>query len=225
MKKSLCFFAHTLVILYALCAGVMSAGLACAQESANGDDFMFLMTVRTKQLKAADESGATAYHSDRDAEVAKFLCKTNRVSTADRESKPLSRIPPPADFASMKDAVKAIPALKLNLSEADEFPIWTGDTWVGGIPFILNGFDVPKPVRSDLLRINRWERSAGIYLHSKDERKVGEKYAKLGEPTTLDRIFLQRIVLENGGFEVKFDKTFYIWRLTGTNAPPTVGTP
>jgi len=179
--------------------------------------------IRVRQLATADESEVTAYHSDRDTEVEKFLGNTNKIATVDRELHPFSRFPPPSDFANMKDAVKASPALisnlseadKLKLSEIDEFPIWTGEAWVGGTLFILNGFDVDKWTRMDLLAVNHLERSAGNYFYSKEERTSKDDNFR----RTQGWLYERRVELENGGFEVKFDKTFYIWRLVSTNKP------
>jgi len=179
-----------------------------------------------KQLAAADESGATAYYSDREADVAKFLGKANRTPTADGEPHPFSQILPPTGFVSMKDAIRAIPAFignlneedKRKLSEADDFPVWTGEAWVGGMPFILNGFDVGRSTRINLQRLNNLERSAGVYFYSKEERTPKGNYIQWGF-TDLEQLHVRRVELEFYGFDVKFDKTFYVWRLVSTNVP------
>ena len=224
------------LLIKSVIIGVVSVSLADTQDESikATKDLHDFMRIRVNQLRIADESEATAYHSDRGADVVKFLGKANRTPTADGEPHPFSRFPPPTDYASMKDAIRALPELIRNLSEADkrklsktddfrlseadDLPVWTGEAWVGGMPFILNGFDVGTSTRINLERINNRERFAGIYFYSKEERTPKSNFS-LGELTSLERLHQTRAEFENGGLEVKFDKTFYIWRLVSTNKP------
>jgi hypothetical protein len=207
----------------------MVMGVTRVQAETDADEF-----ARLRQFVAADESGVTSYHSEREVEVAKFLGKTNKALTAAGEPHPFSQFPPPSDFASMKDAVRALPALIRNLSEqdkrklssktdefrlsdVDDLPVWTGEAWVGGIPFILNGFD-DCGARKELIKINNLERLGGAYLYSKEERVPKPGVLQWGL-TYQERLHLLHAMLESNGLDVQFDKTFYIWRLVSTNVP------
>jgi len=177
---------------------------------------------RLSQLALADRAGTTAYHSDRDTEVVKFLHGTNNVAVAKekavdyRKSQLLAAIPIPPSSGSVKDAIKTTKGSGRKYHEEGILPVWTGSEWTDGMPLALNGFSVPEEIRAQLMSINFQERAFGAYFWTESERRKRLQFSGF-HPT--DRFLLSRIRLENLGYTLKFDKTFYIWRITGTNAP------
>lgn len=174
------------------------------------------------QLALADKSETTAYYSDRATEITKFLRGTNKVTAADqkavsdKKSQSLSAIPTPRFSGDVTDAIKATKDNGKKYQEEGILPVWTGSEWVDGTPLALNGFAVPEEIRERLLTINFQERAFGIYFWPESERKKRSQFSGF-HPT--DRFLLSRITLEKQGYTLKFDKTFYIWRITGTNSP------
>ncbi|MGI6390729.1 MAG: hypothetical protein ACOX7Q_11115 [Kiritimatiellia bacterium] len=177
---------------------------------------------RLSQLALADRAGTTAYHSDRDTEVVKFLRGTNNVAAAKekavdyRKSQLLVAIPIPPSSGSVKDAIKTTKGSGRKYHEEGILPVWTGSEWTDGMPLALNGFSVPEEIRAQLMSINFQERAFGAYFWTESERRKRMQFSGF-HPT--DRFLLSRTRLENLGYTLKFDKTFYIWRITGTNAP------
>jgi hypothetical protein len=197
---------------------ITHASIACSSTNETS------MSSCLSQLALADKSEATAYYSDRDKEITKFLRVTNRVSgtnekaIGDKTSVTLSAIPTPRISDTTKDALKSTTGSGKKFLEEGILPVWTGSEWVDGMTLVVNGFPVPKEIRTRLLNINFQERAFGAYFWPESERKKRSQFSGF-HPT--DRFLLSRITLENMGYKLEFDKTFYIWRITGTNAPAT----
>lgn len=213
------FFRNHLLRL--LNAGVVTftaqASIACA--STNEASLASCLS----QLELADKAEITAYYSDRDAEIIKFLHGANKATAADenpagdKKSQSLSTIPAPRLSDTVKDAIKTTKNNGRKYQEEGILPVWTGSEWIDGMPLALNGFSVPEEIRARLLSINFQERAFGAYFWSESERKKRSQFSGF-HPA--DRFLLSRIRLEKMGYSLKFDKTFYVWRITGTNAPP-----
>jgi len=123
----------------------------------------------------------------------------------------------------MRDIIKTAPnnIVGGSFDVAGFLPVWTGEKWADGMPLVLNGFDVPKKkVQEELHRLNQLERMCGNYLYSETEIKEmnGQFFISMYPP--LAKLPTVRFWIETAGYELKFDKTFYIWRIAGTNAPP-----
>jgi len=203
-------------------AGVMSVGLADTQEVIRAREHAF-MEARIEQYNAADRAETTAYHSDRDAEVTKFLRKTNSV-IGSYQSDFLSTIPIPSASDGVKDIIKVTTKNFTGgkFVVVDFLPVWTGEKWMDGMSLAVNGFDVPKKILPYLRDLNWLERVCGNYFYSKvEESKVEDKEMKTfgGFPPTV-RLSSKRFALESFGYDLKFDKTFYVWRVVGLNVPP-----
>ena len=214
------------VLLRMLNAGVVifatQASIACASANETA------LAIGISRLALADKTGETSYFSDRDKEITKFLQVTNRVSgtsekaIGDKTLLTLSAIPPPRLSDTPKDAIKFTTGNGKKFLEAGILPVWTGSEWVDGMVLALNGFPVPEEIRTRLLNINFQERAFGAYFWPESERKKVSQFSGF-HPT--DRFLLSRITLEKLGYTLKFDKTFYVWRITGTNAPAASQTP
>ena len=197
--------------------GLLSIHAACANGSTN----VMPSATDMSRLAQSDGAGSTSYCSDRHIEIEKFLCATNRFQDGNAKAKEeaksvLSSIPVPVASDNMRDIITATVDKGFRFHEADILPVWTGEEWVDGMPLVLNGFSVSKEIRDRLLSINCQERSFGVYFWPESKRKELSKFSGYHPP---NRFFLSRIALENMGYELKFDKTFYIWRVTGTNTP------
>jgi len=191
------------------------------------EDAFFKEFVRgIKRVDIADRAGVTAYHSDRETEVNTFLNKTGNApapENATREEEKsdfLLALPPLSASGTLRDAVRAIPntinGRKFDM--AGFIPVWTGEKWVDGMPLVLNGFDVPEWALRKLKYINWAERSCGNYCYSEAERKEMDSKIRLGPPPTYP-LPERRLSLAYEGYDLKFDKTFYIWRITGKTEP------
>jgi hypothetical protein len=173
------------------------------------------------RLTSADKAETTAYYSDREAEIEKNLQDAEKPQVDNEENREhhanrilLASIPLPVASDTMRDIIKS--TLNMRFHKTDILPVWTGKKWVDGMPLALNGFIVPDEISTRLRTINFQERSFGIYFWPDEERRKRSIFSGFHPP---DRFLLSRVVLENMGYELKFDKTFYIWRITGTNAP------
>ena len=201
------------ILLRMLNAGVVmsitQASIACSSTNESSQASCL------SQLALADKSEATAYYSDRDKEITKFLQVTNRVSgtsekaIGDKTLLTLSAIPTPRLSDTPKDAIKSTTGNGKKFLEAGILPVWTGSEWVDGMVLALNGFPVPEEIRTRLLNINFQERTFGAYFWPESERKKVSQFSGF-HPT--DRFLLSRITLEKLGYTLKFDKTF--WHFT-----------
>jgi len=208
--------------------GMLSVSLADTQESTSASRYAF-MQARFKQYEAADRVGTNAYHSDRDVDIAKFLRPSNRELSASEKviesdkSNFLSAVPIPSASASMRDIIKTAPnnIVGGSFDVAGFIPVWTGEKWADGMPLALNGFDVSEKhgAFQQLHRLNWMERTYGNYFCVEVEEK--EMKIVLG-PSPLVKLYAARFWMEMAGYEIKFDKTFYIWRIVETNAPPEI---
>lgn len=223
MKTFSCFRTS---ILRLINAGVVTFTAQASIASASTNEASLASCL--SQLALADKAEATSYYSDRDAEITKFLRGTNKVTAVDenavgdKKSQALSAIPAPRFSDTVKDAIKATKDHGKKYQEEGILPVWTGSEWVDGMPLALNGFSVHEEIRARLLSINFQERAFGAYFWAESERKKRSQFSGF-HPA--DRFLLYRIRLENMGYALKFDKTFYVWRITGTNAPPASKAP
>jgi len=188
----------------------------------------------TKYLCAADKSGKTSYSSDRDAEVKKFLrgasMEAFNATKNERYREELafyiSALPRLPASASLKEAIKAMPRVigERIFDVRDFLPVWTGHAWEEGMPLVLNGFTVPDRILWDLHFINWAERSCGSYVYAEGELREfdPEIISDIQSPYPL---LQRRVALARSGYDLKFDKTFYVWRIMATNALMKVAPP
>jgi len=192
------------------------------------------------QFEKEDRAGTTAYHSDRDAEIKKCLLSDmpdwdNARLTVERQEKKgklLAKIPLPSAPNNVREVMRELPRSRrggvprddlpgwaMEMERLGILPVWTGNAWADGMPLVLNGFglEIPVNVQKTLFDINWLERSRGPYFYTDDEIREMMSLA-LSDDRNLP---LTRVSLACDGYDLKFDKTFYIWRVTATNAPRT----
>lgn len=172
-------------------------------------------------LRNHDKSGKYDMQSDRTKELQKMalpvMSSDKVVSTGATASLFINLSRPDEGTSAIHQSQKADLEQRKKLFDMRVIPVWTGTGWIDGLPLVINGFDVPDNVKEDLLKLNYAEQSYG-------ERTVPER-AKESQKFFSGRPDVnhinKRMVIMKQGYEVRYDKTFGIWRITGTNAPTT----
>lgn len=169
-----------------------------------------------KQLGQEDAQGENVFQSDLFEELKKLdnLSAPKPASLLKKIHGLFSTLKAP--IADRQDALNVSENKRILRQLFDEriVPIWTGTDWIDSRLLASNGFSLPDKIQQQLTELNYWEQNFGI--HSVPERKT--------EPFSgrnIGKINGLRLAIIKAGFSVKYDKTFYIWRITGTNAPTT----
>ncbi len=112
---------------------------------------------RLSQLALADGAGTTAYHSDRDTEVVKFLRGTNNGVAAAKEkavdyrkSQLLVAIPIPPSSGSVKDAIKTTKGSGRKYHEEGILPVWTRERMDRWHAVSVEWVSVPEEIERNL---------------------------------------------------------------------------
>jgi hypothetical protein len=144
--------------------------------------------------------------------IVRLLCLTrfSRLGANDIRLSPVSS----SEQIENNQAAKRI---RTELLDESIIPVWTGNEWIDGTSLVFNGINIPEKTKRDVIELNRDELDNGWRLMPIQERE--QKMAK--HNFTGD----YRTEITMAGYEVKYDKTFGIWRITGTNAPAASETP
>lgn len=163
------------------------------------------------RMKQQDAHGEHTFQSDRTAELQKFGISTATLSK--KASKLLLLLKKP-DVNTQNNSSVFLDNKHLYRQLFDEqiIPVWSGTDWLDGRSLILNSFKASDEIQKQLVALNYWEQSFGVC--SVPERKK-QPFAGSSAGTIIG----MRLELVNAGYELKFDKTFNIWRIMGTNTP------
>lgn len=170
-------------------------------------------------LRKHDKSGSYDMQSDRVKELQRFelpvMSSDKVVSTGKTESLFIRLSRPNEGDSALSHDRTSDSEIRQKLFDMRVIPVWTGTVWVDGLPLMINGFEISDSVKEDLLKLNFAEQSYG-------ERTVPERAKESqnyfsGRPDV--NHIAKRLVIMKQGCEIKYDKTFGIWRITGTNAP------
>jgi hypothetical protein len=213
MKKTILYTALVAMVMSLTMSLVADTPPVSDQKTAETNSFDIYVH-QVKHLNQEDAQGRNDFQS----ELAVELKKLDKISL--QKSTPmlektlglLSKLKAP--IVRMQDAL-VFPENKpvfRQLFDERVVPVWTGTNWIDSHLLASNGFTLSDRIQKQLTELNYWEQNFGI--HSVPERKK--------EPFSgrnIGKINGLRLAIINAGFSVKFDKTFSIWRITGTNAP------
>ena len=193
--------------------------LVANQNTADTNSFDVYIQ-KLKQLGQQDTQGFNTFQSDRTAELQKFgysSASTNKTFSqlSAKACDLLSALKKPV--GDSRESYLQFPENNRLLRQMfDELvvPVWTGKDWADSRPLSFNGFNIPDKIQKRLMELNYWGQNFGV--HSVPER-AKEPFS--GRNT--GKIDGLRLAIINDGFLVKYDRTFGIWRITGTNAPAT----
>ncbi len=143
---------------------------------------------------------------------AVLLATLNRLFIVEKDHPDIVR----GLFPSPKQDRRQIIDIRLLLAREKIIPVWNGNAWVNGWPLISSGHELPQELADMLVNMNYTEQNLGFSSMPTEERckmtVSGEYWFKMGQA---------RAKLLRAGYPTAFDKTFGIWRITGTNAPAT----
>ena len=170
-------------------------------------------------LRKHDKSGRYDMQSDREKELQRFELPVTSsdkvVSTGEMESL-FMRLSRPSEGNSVLSHGRVSDSeIRQKLFDMRVIPVWTGTEWADGLPLVINGFKIPDGMKVDLLKLNFAEQSYGSRTVP-ERAKESQNYFS-GRPDV--NHIAKRLVIMKQGYEVKYDRTFGIWRITGTNAP------
>ena len=170
-------------------------------------------------LRKHDKSGKYDTQSERAKELQKFaltFTSSDKVVSTGTTASLFIRLSRPDEGAS---AIHQNPQsdleIRRKLLDMRVIPVWTETGWVDGLPLVINGFEISDSVKEDLLKLNFAEQSFGERTVP-ERAKESQKY--FSERPDVNHIG-KRLVIMKQGHEVKYDRTFGIWRITDTNAP------
>ena len=99
--------------------------------------------------------------------------------------------------------------VRRELANMGVIPVWSGKAWIDGSPLAMNGYAVKEQVEQKLVNLN-YAAALSRFFSGPDGDLLGGARSQ---------VHVTRMSLLNLGYELKYDKTFCIWRITGTNAP------
>lgn len=210
----------TLAVMTTITVSSFSAeqrAVVTGQETTNTNSFDAYIQ-RLSQLDKEDAKGKNTFQSDRSAELQKIHSPS---ATANKVTFPLSSKSTELLLALKKPdntSQESPPFFSGNtrlcqqLIEEQVVPIWTGENWIDSRPLVFNGFTLPDETQRQLASLNYWEQNFGIHFDP-ERKKIPFSGRNIGKINGL------RLTIMNAGFLLKYDKTFGVWRITGTNAP------
>ena len=207
----MCFLQFFLVICRA--DGQMSGAV---KDGGQTDDVNFQALLQSFRCIGSQEaSGASGYRSDKDSELERFGYKTSAsndvpATMTNKATALLDSLPSP-EPTSQEEAVRAaakLESVREKLMNEGIVPLWLNKIWIDGTRLACNGY-VCSNLLPRLVLVNYFEISKRI-----SDAGGGDA---LGRDAT--RRAMNRAVLLQAGYETKYDRTFGIWRITGTNAP------
>lgn len=180
------------------------------EDAVNPDPFL----QRVKTLQQMDAEGRSEYQSERDSELTKIdaMSEANKkpVPTAQKMSEHLLKMPCPEKSSSTTNCIPAgDKEIRRKLMLERVVPLWTGTNWIDGTLLVYNGFNVSGKGEELLASLNYFD-ALSRYFSGPDGDMLGEYRGKV-------QILRNHLLSLN--YIVKYDKTFGIWRITGTNAP------
>ncbi len=180
------------------------------EGAVNPDPFL----QRVKTLQRMDAEGLSEYQSERDLELKKFeqLSETDKAATPNsaKVSEFLSRLSQPQGAGIVTNGASLVDkAMRGKLMLERIVPVWSGTNWINGISLSSNGFIVTEKIEELLASINYFD-TMSRHFSGPDGDMLGEYRGK---------VQLMRNHLLYLNYIVKYDRTFGIWRITGTNAP------
>ena len=216
MDKASFFIAPFLTFVVAIC---IADGQVATNNPASATSRKEMQTIGKafRQQEQQDAAGLSEYESNKEDELRKF--ERGPQSTVDSDATKLaeslallSALPNPDVFSNATERAQLdIERTREQLMNTQVIPVWTGRAWIDGISLACNGFECSRNVKKNLSSLNFWDR------YNRQQSIHGD--TTLGKALGTTR--LARWSLLESGYEVKFDKTFGIWRITGTNAPAT----
>jgi hypothetical protein len=215
---------NTTVLSVVIAILVTASAISCAAEQPSGASQRLALTnsfdvyiLRLKQLSQQDAQGLNTFQSDRAGELQKCCSSTEATNKTPsmlsaKAHELLSSLKSPVDTSRTVVPLLENKPLCRQLIDEQVVPVWTGTDWIDSRFLAFNGFAPPDKVQKRIMELNYWEQNFGV--HSAPER-AKEPFS--GRNT--GKIDGLRLAIINDGFLVKYDRTFGIWRITGTNAP------
>ena len=214
MNKSA--FIGPLILLFAVAFCVADVQAATNNHvSATSALAMQTMVKAFRQQEQQDAAGLSEYESNKETELHNFDRRPQ--STADSDTAKLaenlallSALPTPdvVTNSTERDRID-VERTREKLMNTQVIPVWTGTAWIDGMSLACNGFECSPNIKKSLSSLNYWDK------YNRQPSIHGD--TTLGKALGTSR--LARWSLGEAGYEVKYDKTFGIWRITGTNAP------
>jgi hypothetical protein len=181
---------------------------------AAGTNSFDIYILQLKQLALEDAQGENIFQSNRSSELKKNgdPCWNTTERHPKKTQDLLGLLKQPDEHEQSVAVFPVNRQICRELFDERVVPVWTGTNWIDSRLLAFNSFLLPENVQKRLTELNYWEQNFGI--HSVPERK--------NEPLSgrnIGKINGLRLVIIKSGFSVKYDKTFGLWRITGTNAP------
>jgi hypothetical protein len=180
------------------------------KEVARPDPFL----QRVQIIQQMDAEGLSEYQSERDSELNKMKLtpETDRTSTSMpvKIDEDLSHLSQPQEITTATDGtLLADKAIRDKLMLERIIPVWSGTNWINGNNLANNGFVVTKKIEDLLASLNYFD-AMSRHFSGPDGDMLGEYRGKV-------KIIRNHLLYLD--YIVKYDKTFDIWRITGTNTP------
>jgi len=198
---------------------VLLSGTALCETNVCTETAMTSLLNSISHIRRQDNDGLNVYQSERDVEIKKFNLDSlsndkTGVALSSTTSNLLLSLPllPASPTAIQENQSTENADVRRQLAKEHVIPLWIDNKWTDGAPLAVNGFSISPTIVSKLAELNYLEHLVGT--HVAPERK---HQASLGGARP--KILSLRYSINQAGYRVEFDKTFGIWRITGTNAP------
>jgi hypothetical protein len=167
-----------------------------------------------RRLSLEDFSGSSDYRSNREDELVKigYTESSSEEIVVGKSAKERALLAALPAWGSMSNGIlntkSDIEKIWTKLAEEHVVPVWLDSAWIDGTRLACNGFNCTNQLQT-LSMLN-------YFAFCKRIADAAEGDA-LGHEANQRTIC--RMKLYYAGFETKYDRTFGIWRVTGTNAP------
>lgn len=167
-----------------------------------------------RKLSDDDSYGRCNYQSDQKCELAKFgynepVSLDSASFKSDATKALLAALPSPESFSNAPlEALRSAGKVQEAITKEQISPAWINNAWVDATRLAGNGFDCSNqlPVLSML--------NCCAIRKRIDDASWGDALSH-----ELNARVSCRMKLFYAGYVTQFDKTFGIWRITGTNSP------
>ncbi len=216
-----------LVIAFVLTSYSANGGAVPEAALSANDDVLPLSTMKANRERFCalaknvedDNTGRREMQSDLQKEVKKITATKPASNVVERLARltQLSKLGArdnrrfPNFAAEQTEESQTARRIRSELLDASIIPVWSGEEWIDGTSLVFDGFEIPSKTKSAVIELNRDEFDNGWRLMPKPEReRKMSKHNFTGD---------YRTEITMAGYVVKYDKTFDIWRITGTNGP------
>lgn len=169
---------------------------------------------RSAKIRQMDAEGLSEYESERESELKKIITMSGAnitpAPTTQKITDYLLKMPcSEKSCATTNDIPAGDKEIRKRLMLERIVPLWTGTNWIDGTVLANNGFNVSRKGEELLASLNYFD-AVSRYFSGPNGDLLGGARSQI-QAARMSLLFLN--------YEVKYDKTFGIWRITGTNAP------